>query len=63
MSTIKQGLEKLEILKERIKLEVPEPGSRLYGVNEIRAMLQDDNGDVWTGNKARMLCVSTGMEK
>jgi ligand-binding sensor domain-containing protein/AraC-like DNA-binding protein len=58
MSTIKRGLEKLEILKERIKLEVPEPGSRLYGVNEIRAMLQDDNGDVWTGNKAGMLCIN-----
>ncbi len=59
MSTIRRGLEKLEILKERIVLKVPEPNSKLYGVNEIRAMLYDEkNDEVWTANKAGTLSIT-----
>lgn len=52
ISTSQRGLEKLEILKERIKRTLIEPYSNNMNVNEIRAMYYDKtNKQLWIGNK------------
>jgi ligand-binding sensor domain-containing protein/AraC-like DNA-binding protein len=52
MSTNRRGLEKLELLNERIKRDYVRPGSTEFGVNEVRAMLYDKkNNQIIIGNK------------
>ncbi len=58
ISTIRRGLEKLEILKERIKRTLIEPKSKDLSANEIRAMYYDpSNQELWIGNKSNGLYI------
>lgn len=60
-STIRRGLEKLEILNERINRKQVEPKSNEYGVNELRAMLFDkSSNELWLGNKANSIYIYKG---
>lgn len=52
MSTNRRGLEKLELLNERIKRNYIIPNSDEFGVNEVRAMLYDQKANrIIMGNK------------
>lgn len=53
MSTIRRGLEKLSIVNNKIRLIIPIPDSKKYGVNEIRAIIYDKKAKrILISNKA-----------
>ena len=52
MSTNRRGLEKLELMNERIKRWLPQAASSTFGTNEVRAMIYDPKEhQVIIGNK------------
>jgi ligand-binding sensor domain-containing protein/AraC-like DNA-binding protein len=63
LSTNRRGLEKLEILKERIKRTLLEPNTTDLSANEIRAMYYDKNShQLWIGNKSNGLYIFKGKQ-
>lgn len=58
MSTIRRGLEKLELFNNNIPRHKLEPNATSYNANEIRAILQDrKSGRLFIGNKSGSLYV------
>lgn len=61
MSTIRRGLEKLELFNKHIPRYKLEPNATNYDANEIRAVLQDKKSKrIFTGSKAGVLYIHDG---